>query len=369
MNHSGRLRHANYQPDQVQPSINRRPCPAFLTPSCLQLTGYTKTFITSTALCEFTTGKLSRWCPSTLSQHSILSSLNATVTSPLNTDFSAPPTSLSSVAPPTPASSARDEYEHAPEHYGFIHVATITSAHGVHGGVKVTSVSDFTAHRLSGTNPSTRFLKLRHRRYPRPVEIKYSKQTSHADIWIVHFEGMKSRDDFKLLQLQGAKIYVRGEEDKPPLARGEYVALDLVNVRVALKLNDTENEQDAQCSYRTQTKRGEVVAGKVIGVVEEIMGRSEICQDEKAASIANDVLQIALFQHDQLQTETKFSASIPDDATRVLVPFVKELVPIVDLSVSLIVLDPPPGLLDVAIVNNRSKPKPPRGLLMPASCN
>lgn len=347
------------------------PCFIVINGPCLHHSEYVKAVTIGTRLCKFTTGKGSRWRPSTQTQYTISKPLKTIFPSSSNTYFPAPPlTSLSSSeAPPTPASaSAHDEYEHAPEHYGFIHVATITSAHGVHGGVKVTSVSDFTAHRLSGTNPSARFLKLRHRRYPRPVEIKYSKQTSHVDIWIVHFEGMQSRDDFKLLQLQGAKIYVRGEDDKPPLARGEYVASDLVNVRVALKLNDTEHEEDAQCSYRTQTKRGEIVAGKAIGVVEEIIGCSEICQDEKAASIANDVLQIALFHHDQLQTETKFSGSIPDDATRVLVPFVKELAPIVDLSASLIVLDPPPGLLDIATVNNASKPKAPRGLLMPASC-
>lgn len=253
--------------------------------------------------------------------------------------------------------------QHAPENYGFLHVATVTSPHGICGEVKATVLTDFAAHRLSVKEDLQRYLLLLGRRYPRPVGLRGARRAPQPNVWILALDGLTSRDDFKRLRLQGARIYVRAEA-KPPLARGEFVVADLTDLRVAVRDDSAEH-------YITQTtRRGEIRAGQPIGIVESVITKNEICEASgggaAAAAVANDVIQIALFSHDNLLVPEKFTYEIPEEAERALVPFVKELVPVVDQSKALIVIDPPPGLLDITVVNRISKPRPPRALLMAA---
>lgn len=251
---------------------------------------------------------------------------------------------------------------HAPENYGFLHVATITTPHGVNGEVKATATTDFASHRLSAKELK-RYILLPGRRYPRPIAVQAARRASRPDVWILRIAEMTTREDFAHLRLQGARLYVRAE-DKPPLDRGEFVIADLVDLRVALR-------DDSADAYVAQTARhGTIGARAPIGIVESVITRHDLCRasggGEKAAAVANDTLQIAIFSHDDLQDAKPFTRTVPDDAKRVLIPFVKQIVPIVDLSAAIVVLDPPPGLLSIAVVNKVSKPRPPRGLLMPA---
>lgn len=242
-------------------------------------------------------------------------------------------------------------------------MATITTAHGVTGEVKATSTTDFPTHRLSPSPDLARFLLLPGRRYPRPVTIQSSRRASREGVWILRLSDVRSRDDIQTMRLKGARLYVR-QADRPPLARGEYVVADLIDLRVALR-------NDSATAYVAHTaRRGTIAADPPIGIVEGIVTRQELCKSSRAgdaaAAVANDLLEIALFEHPDLEQPQSFSHEVPDDATRVLVPFVKQIVPIVDLSVALVVLDPPPGLLSIAVVNQSERPRPPRGLLMPA---
>lgn len=279
-------------------------------------------------------------------------------------------------AAPAPA-SAREQY--SPESFGFLHIATITSAHGVHGAVKVTTTTDFPAHRLSPTTES-KYVLFEGRKYPRPVTVSACRPTARPDVWIVHLSCMGAREDFLKLKLRSARLYVRAA-DRPPLARGEFIAADLVDLRVCLLLGDTkteeegkdkgegdgekeeenEEEMEIEVGYTTRTrKRGEIRASRPFGIVEEIIPRQSV----SASALANDVLQIALYEKDDDAAEDDIEMEIDEDSKRVLVPFVKQLVPVVDLAAGVIVIDPPAGLLDIAVVNRKRKPVRIKGLLM-----
>lgn len=270
---------------------------------------------------------------------------------------------------------------HSPEKLGFLHVATITAPHGVFGAVKATSTSDFAEHRLSPHSSTQRYILLPGRRYPRPVSILSARRASRQQVWILQlgdilrFGRVSAPEDIQRLRLRGAQIYVRAQ-DRPPLARGEFVVADLVDMRVALRESTFEpatpdNEPSAEAYYVARKRRGAVIAaGNPIGVVESIITGKELCRASgsgaSSAAVANDLLEIALFEHPALNDEQSFAVEIPEEATRVLVPFVRQIVPVVDQSVSLVVLDPPPGLFSATVVNRSAKPRPPRGLLMAA---
>lgn len=256
--------------------------------------------------------------------------------------------------PSPPPSDPRDD-RWAPENLGFIHIATITGPHGVKGEAKVLSEGQFSAQRLGSRSTtdqlSQRYLLLPGRRYPRPVQIGLGRRASQKDTWILRVAHTTSREE--VLQLRGARIYVK-EHDRPKLQKGEFMVGDLVRGRVRL------------------------IQGDVVGVIETVVTRDELCRASgagaAAAAVASDLIEVALFHVAEVErtsvrddaADLRFRGEIPDDAKRVLVPFVKEIVPFVDVQRGEIALDPPQGLLDIAVVNRKEKRRAPRGLLMPA---
>lgn len=118
---------------------------------------------------------------------------------------------------------------------------------------------------------------------------------------------------------------------------------------------------------------GEIVGGKVkivggdevIGVVVGVVTKHELCRasgaGDRLASVAADLIEVELFAEEDKEKEREEG----ERGKRVLIPFVEQIVPVVDVDAGLLVIDPPKGLLDIAVVNHIVKKRPPRGLLMP----
>lgn len=218
---------------------------------------------------------------------------------------------------------------------GFVHVGTIIGPHGVRGEVKVKADTDFGRQRLGTVaTAAQRYLLLPGRRYPRPVEVKAGRKATQEDVWIIRLDGVDSRDAVD--ERRGAKIYVK-EEDRPRMSRDEYLVGDLVGMRVALASAPDD----------------------VIGCVRSVVTRQELCAasgaSAAAAAAANDLIEIAI------------GGPVDDgEGDSTLVPFVKQIVPTVSRRDRLVLLTPPEGLLEIARVNNKYKPPPPRGLICPA---
>lgn len=223
------------------------------------------------------------------------------------------------------------------------------------GEAKAVSEGHFSVSRLGpGVHLHDRYLLLPGRRYPRPVLISAGRKASQKNTWILRLEGIDSRED--VIRFRGARVYVK-EGDRPKLARDEFMVADLVGSRVRCVGDDT-----------------------VIGVVDSVITKDDLCtaagSGAAAAAVAADLLEIAIFpvKEDPCnepeghpdRVDTSFKGDIPEKAKRVLVPFVKQVVPFVDRKNSIINIDPPEGLLDIAVVNRKEKPRPPRGLLMAA---
>ena len=252
----------------------------------------------------------------------------------------------------------------APENLGFLHIATITGPHGVKGEVKAKAVGDFEKLRLGpGVHKTDRYLLLPGRKYPRPCKVLGGRRASQAGTWILKVDGITARE--QVVKLRGSRIFVK-EYDRPRLARNEYMVGDLVGSRVSLIVKPTDGEPWFEAIRGHVQYHGSFP----IAIVDGVITREDLCQasggGSASAAVASDLLEIALLDPEVFETSDGTVTDVPKEATRVLVPFVSEIVPFVDLERAVILIDPPEGLLSIAVVNRKEKPRPPRGLLCPA---
>ena len=170
-------------------------------------------------------------------------------------------------------------------------VGLITSCHGINGQVKVKSFSDFEERFLK---PGIRWLQ-KENEPPSKIELTSGFKQPGKEIFIIKFQGISSRNHAE--QLKKYKILVKTNQ-LPRLNKEEFHLLELINLEVKT------------------SKNGELkVIGKVINL-----------ENEK-----NNLLVIELFENNK----------------KVLVPFVKEIVPLIDIKNNFLIINPPKGLLEL----------------------
>ena len=170
-------------------------------------------------------------------------------------------------------------------------VGLITSSYGINGQVKVKSLSDFEERFLK---PGKRWLQ-KEDETPLEIELTSGFKQPGKETFIIKFEGISTRNHAE--QLRKSKILVKTYE-LPKLTKDEFHLIELLNLQV----KTLENEELK-------------IIGKVINLENE----------------NNNLLVIELFKNQK----------------RVLIPFVKEIVPLIDKEKNFIVIKPPNGLLDL----------------------
>ena len=170
-------------------------------------------------------------------------------------------------------------------------VGLITSCHGIKGQLKVKSLTDFEERFIK---PGMRWVQ---KENEPPLEIKLTsgfRQPGRAT-FIISLEGINSRNDAE--QLKKFKILVK-TDNLPRLQKEEFHLLELINLQVKTLENDKL---------------------KIIGKVLDL-------ENEK-----NNLLVIQLFKNQKV----------------VLIPFVEEIVPLVDIKNNFLIINPPNGLLEL----------------------
>ena len=170
-------------------------------------------------------------------------------------------------------------------------VGLITSCHGINGQVKVKSLSDFEERFLQ---PGMRWLQ-KENEPPSGIELISGYKQPGKETFIVKLKGVNTRNDAE--QLKKSKILVKTDK-LPKLKKEEFHLLELINLDVKTLEND-------------ELKK----IGKVINL-----------ENEK-----NNLLVIELFNNQK----------------KVLVPFVKEIVPLIDIKNNFLIIDPPNGLFEL----------------------
>jgi len=170
-------------------------------------------------------------------------------------------------------------------------VGLITSCHGINGKVKVKSLSDFEERFVE---PGMRWLQ-KENKTPSKIELLTGFKQPGKETFIVKFKGINTRNQAE--QLKKLKILVK-TNTLPKLKKEEFHLLELIN----LEVKNLENNE-----LKT--------IGKVINL-----------ENEK-----NNLLVIELLKNQK----------------KVLIPFVKEIVPLVDVKNNFLIINPPNGLLEL----------------------
>ena len=170
-------------------------------------------------------------------------------------------------------------------------VGLITSSHGIKGQLKVKSLSDFDERFLK---PGIRWLQ-KENENPKKIELISGFKRPGKETFIINCKGINTRNNAE--QLKNYKILVKTNE-LPKLKKEEFHLLELINLQVKNLANDELK-----------------IIGKVVNL-----------ENEK-----NNLLVIELFKNQK----------------KIYVPFVKEIVPIIDIKNNYLVINPPKGLLDL----------------------
>ncbi len=173
----------------------------------------------------------------------------------------------------------------------WLEVGLITSCHGINGQVKVKSFSDFEERFIK---PGMRWLQ-KENETPSEIKLISGFKQPGKENFIIKFHGINSRDHAE--QLKKYKILVKTNK-LPKLKKEEFHLLELINLEVKILENNKFK-----------------IIGKVLNL-----------ENEK-----NNLLVIELFKNQK----------------KVLVPFVKEIVPLVDIKNNFLVINPPQGLLEL----------------------
>ena len=201
----------------------------------------------------------------------------------------------------------------------WLEVGTITSPQGLKGELRVHPDSDFPERFLK---PGTRWLQ--HPDTAEIIEVKLlrGRYLLGKDLYVIQLAGIENRTQAE--ELRHYKLLV-AKSDRPELEEDEYHVSDLIDLEV----------------YHRDT-------GENIGVVIDMY------------TAGNDLLEIKLHQQPEIETKPQRDLShISRKSNRkkpkkpkskpvtVFIPFVKEIVPTVDLENKRLEIAPPPGLLEV----------------------
>ncbi|PSB01344.1 ribosome maturation factor RimM [Merismopedia glauca] len=187
----------------------------------------------------------------------------------------------------------------------WLEIGTIVASHGMKGEVRVYPNTDF-PERFE--NAGTRWLLRKDAKEPEAVELLEGRFMPGKGLYIVKLAGLEHIKEADALR--GSKLMVP-ESDRPTLGADEYHVLDL---------------QDLEVFHRD--------SGEYIGLVVDII------------AAGNDLLVVRRPEVTDLIIDEE--GSKPKKKQDLLIPFVREIVPVVDLSQKRVEITPPPGLLELS---------------------
>lgn len=196
----------------------------------------------------------------------------------------------------------------------WLEIGKIVAPQGLDGELRVYPNSDF-PERFE--EPGQRWLLRPGEREPQPIELLAGRYIAGKGLYVVELAGVEDRNQAEALR--GCRLMVP-QSDRPTLGEDEYHVLDLIGLEVFNQL--------------TQEVLGTVVDIIPAGndLLEVKLNQAPIPPDDEAVTKAGK----------KRQPQPKS----PKPAT-VLIPFVKAIVPVVDLQQRRIEITPPSGLLEI----------------------
>ncbi|MDJ0651095.1 MAG: ribosome maturation factor RimM [Xenococcaceae cyanobacterium MO_188.B19] len=202
----------------------------------------------------------------------------------------------------------------------WLEIGTIVSPQGLRGELRVYPNSDFPERFLE---PGIRWLQHPQTEEIEEIELLSGRYIPGKNLYVIAIEGVEDREQAE--ELRDYKILV-DKSDRPILEDDEYHVSDLIDLEV----------------YNQQT-------GENIGIVIDIF------------TAGNDLLEVKLHQQPIVEakpirdlsqisrrSKRKKTKKPKNKPATVFIPFVKEIVTVVDIPNSKIEIIPPEGLLEIS---------------------
>jgi 16S rRNA processing protein RimM len=210
----------------------------------------------------------------------------------------------------------------------WIEIGKIVAAQGLDGEVRVYPDSDFPERFIE---PGKRWILRPNKSEPEPIEFLGGRYIPGKGLYAVEVEGVEDRDGAEALR--GCKLFVE-KTDRPYLEPDEFYVQDLIGMEVFNQLT-----------------------GQILGKVSDISPAGNDLLEIETNLTPPETVVAELEKPKQLETPKakadprntrpprKTRVKQPK-STKILIPFVEEIVPIVDLEQGRIEILPPPGLLE-----------------------
>ena len=210
----------------------------------------------------------------------------------------------------------------------WIEIGKIVAAQGLDGEVRVYPDSDFPERFIE---PGKRWILRPNKSEPEPIEFLGGRYIPGKGLYSVEIEGVEDREGAEALR--NCKLFVE-KTDRPYLEPDEFYVQDLIGMEVFNQLT-----------------------GEILGKVSDIIPAGNDLLEIETNLTPPETVVAELEKPKQLETPKakadprntrpprKTRVKQPK-STKILIPFVEEIVPIVDLEQGRIEILPPPGLLE-----------------------
>ncbi|OKH26696.1 ribosome maturation factor RimM [Hydrococcus rivularis NIES-593] len=201
----------------------------------------------------------------------------------------------------------------------WLEIGTIVTPQGLKGELRVAPNSDF-PERFE--EPGRRWLQAPSGDRMTEVELLGGRYIPGKNLYVIQLAGVEDRNSAE--ELRGYKLLVRSC-DRPQLAEDEYHVSDLIDLEVYNQLT-----------------------GEKLGIVSDIFWAGNDLLEVKLERqpVNENIEETSELEPTESKKKHKIKHQKPRSLT-VLIPFVKEIVPVVDLEKGLIEIAPPPGLLEI----------------------
>lgn len=203
--------------------------------------------------------------------------------------------------------------------FEWIEIGTVVAPQGLDGQLRVYPDSDFPERFLV---PGTRWLQHPDRLTIEARELLGGRYVPGKNLYVIALEDIEDREAAEALR--DYKLLVP-KSDRPELAEDEFHVADLIDVEV----------------YLQQTQENLGIVTEIFNTGHDLLEVTLHKQPEPEPVTNPDLSQIS-----RRSKRKKYKPKKVKPVT-ILIPFVREIVPVVDLENNRIEINPPEGLLDV----------------------
>ncbi|MGB3533559.1 MAG: ribosome maturation factor RimM [Microcoleaceae cyanobacterium] len=205
----------------------------------------------------------------------------------------------------------------------WIEIGTIVSAQGLDGELRVYPNSDFPERFLL---PGQRWMAAPGQTEPQSVELLGGRLIPGKGLYVIELANIETRDQAELLR--DYRLLVP-DSDRPPLEEDEFLVRDLIDLNVIIQAT------------------GECI-GQVISIIPAGNDLLEVkLNTPENEEIKSEIIDPSL-ENNSTRTRRKkrIKKPLPPKPKTVLIPFVKEIVPVVDFEKGQVEITPPDGLIE-----------------------